>query len=151
MMAAPRYTGAWGYAPEPRPVERPPSRRPSERPERKTDKAARRKAALRRRSFISLVVIPVALMVGSVYLHTVSADVSERATNLEERITAAEAERESLEVRVAELSGSGRVGKLAEEDLHMRDPRAGDFEVYEGKAEDGKSSGTQRKEEEEFR
>ncbi|MBA2692510.1 MAG: hypothetical protein H0U65_08455 [Rubrobacter sp.] len=139
MMAAPRYTGAW--APEPRPVESPPRRRS---PARKTDKAARRKAALRRRSFISLVLVPIALMVGSVYLHTVSADVNERTANLEERIAAAEAERESLVVRVAELSGSGRVGAMAEGDLHMRDPGARNFTVYEGNAEDGTTSGTQR-------
>ncbi|MDQ3508471.1 MAG: hypothetical protein M3494_10705 [Actinomycetota bacterium] len=147
MMAAPRYDGgAWGYMPEPRPErEHPPRRRGA--PARGPDKAARRRAALRRRSFISLVLVPIALMVGSVYLHTVSADVNDRAAVLEERITSAEAERESLEVRVAELSGSGRVGDLAEEDLQMRDPGAQNFRVYEGNAEDGKSSGTQRKEE----
>lgn len=145
-MAAPRYGGgAWEYMPEPRPVESPPRRR---RPlERKTDKAARRKAALRRRSFISLVLVPIALMVGSVYLHTVSAGVNDRAAALEEGISRAEAERESLEVRVAELSGSGRVGALAGGDLRMRDPSAEDFRVYEGDAEDGESSGTQRQEE----
>jgi cell division protein FtsL len=143
-MAAPRYSGAWRHAPESRPVEAPLRRRA---PARKTDEAARKKAALRRRSFISLVVVPVALMVGSVYLHTVSADVNSRTTTLEEGISRAEAERESLEVRVAELSGSGRIGKLAEEDLHMRDPGAEDFRVYEGNAEDGQSSGTQRQNE----
>lgn len=148
-MAAPRYDRSWVHAPEPRPVETPqPQRR---RPGRKTDRAARRKAALRRRSFISLVVIPIALMVGSVYLHTVSADVNARAANLEQDISRAEAEREALEVRVAELSGSGRIGALAGGDLRMRDPDARDLRVYEGnaagEAEDGKSSGTQRQEE----
>lgn len=143
-MDAPRYTGAWGYMPQPRPVEHPPSRTP---PERKTDKAARRRAALRRRTFISLVLVPIALMVGSVYLHTVSAGVNERAASLEERISRAEAEREALEVRVAELSGSGRIGSLAEGDLRMRDPGAQDFRVYEGNAEDGQTRGEQRQEE----
>lgn len=145
-MAAPRYNvgGAWEYTPEPRPVESPPRRR---RPlERKTDKTARRRAALRRRSFISLVLVPISLMVGSVYLHTVSAGVNDRAAALEEGISRAEAERESLEVRVAELSGSGRIGALADEDLHMKDPGAEDFRVYDD-AEDGKSNGTQRQEE----
>ncbi len=146
-MAAPRYNdgGAWGYMPEPRPSEHPPTRRRP--PARKMGKASRRRAALRRRSFISLVLVPVALMVGSVYLHTVSAGINERAATLEERIARAEAERESLEVRVAELSGSGRIGDLAGEDLDMRDPDAADFKVYEGDAEDGKTSGAQRQEE----
>ncbi len=142
-MAAPNYNG-WGYLPEPRPVEHPPSRRP---PAGRPDKEARRKAAFRRRSFISLVLVPVALMVGSVYLHTVSAGVGERAAALEERISQAQAEREALEVRVAGLSGLGRIRALAVEDLHMRDPKAADFRVHGSDGEDGTTGGEQREEE----
>lgn len=147
-MAAPNYNG-WGYLPEPRPVEHPPSRKPASRrlPARRPDKATRRKAALRRRGFIFLVLVPVALMVGSVYLHTVSAGVNGRAAALEESLARAEAEREALEVRVAELSGADRIRTLAGEDLGMRDPGASDFRVYGSNGEDGKTGEKQRQEE----
>ncbi|MGH3089608.1 MAG: hypothetical protein ACRDSJ_20165 [Rubrobacteraceae bacterium] len=139
-MAAPNYNG-WGHLPEHRPAEYPPERRPSPR---KSDKAARRKAALRRRGFISLVLVPVALMMGSVYLHTVSAGVSERTAALEEDLSLAEAEREALEVRVAELSGSGRIRTLAGERLGMRDAGATDLRVYGSNGEDGNAGVEQR-------
>lgn len=144
-MAAPNYSGGWGYLPQPQPVEQPPARRRP--PARKPDKAARRKAALRRRSFISLVLVPVALMVGSVYLHTVSSGINERSAALEENLARTESERESLEVRAAELSGHGRIGTLAEEDLEMRDPGAADLRVHGANGEDGRAGGEQRQEE----
>lgn len=100
-----------------------------------------RKAAGRRRRFVGLVVVPVLLMLGSVYLHTVAAGLDGRAAGLEERLDAARAEGERLDVRVAELSGAGRIRPLATEKLGMRDPGSNDLEVYGRVGEDGTPNG----------
>ena len=107
--------------------------------------AARRKAAGRRRKFAVIVVVPVLLMLGSVYLHTVSAGLAGKAADLEARVARAEAEGERLEVRVAELSGAGRIRSLAAEKLGMQDPRAADLEVYDRDGEDGTRDGGEQK------
>jgi cell division protein FtsL len=91
------------------------------------------------------VVVPVLLMLGSVYLHTVSAGLASRVAYLDERVAGAAAEAERLEVRVAELSRADRVRPLAEEKLGMRDPRSADFEVYGSEGEDGVNSGGEAK------
>ena len=108
-------------------------------------KAAGRKAASRRRRFAVLVVIPVLLMLGSVYLHTVSAGLAGRAASLEERLAQVQAEGERLEVRVAELSGAERIRPLAAEKLGMRDPGGEDLEVYDVAREDGARDGGEKK------
>ena len=124
-----------------RPVA-PPVRR--QRPERQMPGgAAGRKAAGRRRRFAVVVVIPVLLMLGSIYLHTVSAGLTGRATSLEERLVQIRAEGERLEVRVAELSGADRIRPLAIEKLGMKDP-GGDLEVYDVDREDGTRYGGQK-------
>ena len=122
-----------------------PAARPARRrgPVRIPDAAARKRQAGRRRRFALLVVVPVLLMLGSVYLHTVSAGLASRAAYLDERVAGAAAEAERLEVRVAELSSADRVRPLAEEKLGMRDPRGADLEVY-GR-EDGEESGGEAK------
>ena len=107
--------------------------------------AARRKAAGRRRRFAVIVVIPVLLMLGSVYLHTVSAGLTDRVADLEARLARTEADGERLEVRVAELSGAGRIRSLAAEKLGMRDPRAAELEVYDRDGEDGTRDGGEEK------
>ena len=124
-----------------RPVA-PPVRR--QRPERQMPGGvARRKAARRRRRFTVVVVIPVLLMLGSVYLHTVSAGLTDRAASLEERLARIRTEGERLEVRVAELSGADRIRPLAIEKLGMKDP-GGDLEVYDVDREDGTRYGGQK-------
>jgi len=88
-----------------------------------------------------IVVVPVLLMLGSVYLHTVSAGLTGKVAGIEARLARAETEGERLEVRVAELSGAGRIRSLAAEKLGMRDPRAADLEVYDRDGEDGTRDG----------
>jgi cell division protein FtsL len=92
-----------------------------------------------------IVVVPVLLMLGSVYLHTVSAGLTGKAADLEARVARAEAEGERLEVRVAELSGASRIRSLAAEKLGMQDPRAADLEVYDRDGEDGTRDGGEEK------
>ena len=96
-----------------------------------------RDAVGRRRLFAVLVVVPVLLMLGSVYLHTVAAGLHGRVAGLEEGLDRARAEGQRLEVRVAELSRAGRIRPLAAEKLGMRAPSSGDLEVYGREGEDG--------------
>jgi cell division protein FtsL len=107
--------------------------------------AAGRKAAARRRRFAVLVVVPVLLMLGSVYLHTVSDGLGGKVAGLQERVARAEAEGEKLEVRVAELSGPGRIRALATKELQMREPSGADMKVYAKHGEDGKPNGEEEK------
>ena len=88
--------------------------------------------ARRRRAFLVLVVVPVVLMLGSVYAHTAAAEFRAEAAGLSEEKARAEAEAERLEVRVTELSEPGRVRSLAERDLGMRDPTGSDLKTYGG-------------------
>ena len=111
-------------------------------PERPQENALRRNAAGRRRRFAMLVVVPVLLMLGSVYLHTVAAGLDSRAADLDVRLDRAREEGERLEVRVAELSGAGRIRDLASENLGMHEPQSETLKVYGDKAEDGKNDGT---------
>jgi hypothetical protein len=133
-MAAPqrRY---WASAAT-RPVARPVG---SGRP--RAGAGARKEAAARHRRFVALVVVPVVLMLGSVYLHTVAAGLTGQAAGLEERLARAEARGERLQIRVAELSGAGRIRALAAKKLDMREPRGADLEVYREVGEDGKRHG----------
>jgi hypothetical protein len=107
--------------------------------------AARKKAAGRRRRFAVTVLVPVLLMLGSVYLHTISAGLAGEAAGLEERLARAEAGGEKLGVRVAELSGAGRIRSLAAEKLGMQDPNGADLRVYDQDGEDGTSDGGDEK------
>ena len=91
------------------------------------------------------VLVPVLLMLGSVYLHTVSAGLAGGVSNLEERLVRAEAEGEKLGVRVAELSGAGRIRSLAAEKLGMQDPSGADLRVYDQDGEDGTRDGGEEK------
>src|SRR5215210_260498 len=110
-------------------------------PDRAQDHALKQKAAGRRRRFAMLVVVPVLLMLGSVYLHTVAAGLDARAADLGVRLDRAREEGERLEVRVAELSGAERIRTLAAEKLGMHEPKSTTLKVYGGKAEDGKNDG----------
>jgi cell division protein FtsL len=89
-----------------------------------------------------LVVVPVILMLGSVYLHTVAAGLDSRAADLDVRLDRAREKGERLEVRVAELSGAERIRTLAAEKLGMHEPKSTTMKVYGDKAEDGTNDGT---------
>jgi cell division protein FtsL len=120
-----------------------PVRGPGRSPERKQ----REKAAGRRRRFALLVVVPVLLMLGSVYLHTVAAGLDARAAELGVQLGRAKDEGERLQVKVTQLSGSARIRELAGK-LGMRQPDSGASKVYGSesrvKAEDGTQDGTQQ-------
>jgi cell division protein FtsL len=108
--------------------------------DRSRDRASRQKAAGRRRRFALLVVVPVLLMLGSVYLNTIAAGLDSRAAALDVRLDRAREVGERLEVRVAELSGADRIRALAAEKLGMHEPKSTTLKVY--RAEDGKNDGT---------
>lgn len=112
-------------------------------PNRSPERALRRKAAARRRRFAMLVVVPVLLMLGSVYLHTVAAGLDARAVDLDVRLERAVEEGQRLKVRVAELSGAGRIKELAEQRLGMHEPGSKALKVYGSEAEDGTHDGAQ--------
>ncbi len=104
------------------------------------------KKTLQYRKFVVLVVIPVLLMLGSVYTHTVSAGLNNQGAVLTDQRDELWAEKEALEVEVSELSAPGRVRSLAREDLDMRAPAAGDMTAYYG--EDGEQDARQQIQEE---
>ena len=115
------------------------------RPARRTRKAPR-KTQGRNLWFAVLVVVPVLLMLGSVYLHTISAGVEARAEGLQHELETARAQGERLEVEVAKLSAADRVRPLAREKLGMRDAGSADLEVLKGgDREDGISDAGAKK------
>jgi cell division protein FtsB len=107
-------------------------------PAKKKAGSERRRAQGRKRRFAVLVVVPVLLMLGSIYLHTVSAGLEGRAAALEQELDTARAQGERLEVDVAKLSAADRVRPLARDKLGMRDAGSADLEVISGgEREDG--------------
>ena len=121
---------------------------PGSAPRRSPERAIRKKAAGRRRRFAMLVVVPVLLMLGSVYLHTVAAGLDVRAAELGVQLDRVQDKGERLQVKVTELSGSARIRELAGK-LGMRQPETDSLRVNgeepRGKAEDGIQDGTQQK------
>jgi cell division protein FtsL len=85
---------------------------------------------LRGQAFVALVLVPMLLMLGSVYLHTLAAELKEEKARLEEEKASAESEGERLDVRVTELSDPGRVRTLARKGLQMQDPGGKDIATY---------------------
>ena len=113
----------------------------------RTPKWKRRREAWRGRRFVMLVVVPVLLMLGSVYVHTVAARLGDEVVRLEEEKKEAESEAERLEVKITELSEPGRIRTLARGDLDMRDPNGEDLETYDGTdGEDVVDGGGEKKE-----
>ena len=112
-----------------------------------TPKWKRRREAWRGRLFVMLVVVPVLLMLGSVYVHTVAARLGDEVARLEEETKEAESETERLEVRTTELSEPGRIRALARGDLDMRDPNGEDLETYNGSDGEGVEDGGGEKKE----
>jgi cell division protein FtsL len=112
-----------------------------------TSKWKRRREEWRGRRFVMLVIVPVLLMLGSVYVHTVAARLGDEVVRLEEEKKEAESEAERLEVRITELSEPGRIRALARGDLDMRDPNGEDLETYDGSdGEDVVDGGGEKKE-----
>jgi cell division protein FtsL len=136
-MAAPqrRYWASTATRPVARPME---TKGPS-------GAVARKRATGRRRKFAVIVVVPVLLMLGGVYLHTVAAGLTGKVAGLEQRLGRVEAEGERLEVRVAGLSRASRIRSLAAEKLGMQDPKGADLEVYYDNGEDGIRDGGEEK------
>jgi cell division protein FtsL len=109
--------------------------------DRPRERSLRRKAAGRRRRFAMLVVVPVLLMLGSVYLNTVAAGLDARVAELDVRLDRAREVGERLEVKVAELSGADRIRALAAEKLGMHEPKSTTLKVHGARAEDGENDG----------
>ena len=82
--------------------------------------------------FLLLAVLPILLMLGSVYVHAVAAGLGGEAARLEDERARAEDEAERLEVRIAELSRPERVRSLAGGDLGMREPAGEDLKTLDG-------------------
>jgi cell division protein FtsL len=114
---------------------------PAQKNARGRSQDSTRKAADRRRRFAMLVVVPVLLMLGSVYLNTLAAGLDARVAELELRLDRAREVGERLEVKVAELSGAERIVALAAEKLGMHEPKSNTLKVYGVRAEDGKNDG----------
>jgi cell division protein FtsL len=138
MAASPRRYKATLPTQESQPVEK-------RTPDRPQSRSLERKAAGRRRRFAMIVVVPVLLMLGSVYLHTVAAGLDARAGDLEVRLDRVREEGERLEVRVAELSGAGRIREHAAEKLGMHEPKSSALKVYGDKVEDGTNNAKPQK------
>ena len=138
MAASPRRYRATLPTQEARPAEK-------STPDRPQVRSLKRKAAGRRRRFAMIVVVPVLLMLGSVYLHTVTAGLDARADDLEVRLHRVREEGERLEVRVADLSGAGRIRERAAEKLGMHEPKSPALKVYGDKVEDGTNNAKPQK------
>ena len=141
-MAAPRWERETVRYPMPYPaVPQAPTHAP---PGRHRSPGRSSKETLRRRKLALLVVVPLLMMLGSVYLHTVAAGLGERVAALQERDDGARLEGEQLDLKVTELSAPGRIRGLAEKDLQMREPSGKDLEVYRKDGEDGKQTKQKR-------
>ncbi len=92
------------------------------------------------RAFVVLAV-PVLLMLGSVYVHTVAARLEGEAARVEEQKNRAEDEGERLEVKLTELSEPGRIRAQARENLEMRDPGK---DLYRSTGEDVAADGGEK-------
>ncbi len=114
---------------------------PAQKNARGRSQDSTRKAADRRRRFAMLVVVPVLLMLGSVYLNTLAAGLDARVAELDVRLDRAREVGERLEVKVAKLSGAERIRALAAEKLGMHEPKSTTLKVYGVRAEDGKNDG----------
>jgi cell division protein FtsL len=96
---------------------------------------------------VALVLVPMLLMLGSVYLHTLAAGLKGETARLEEEKASAESEGERLEVQVTELSDPGRIRALARKGLQMQDPGSKDLATYRSDGEDVANGGGEKKKE----
>ena len=91
--------------------------------------------ARRWRPFVLLVVVPVLLMLGSVYVHAAADSVSGTVAGLEEEREMAEVRQENLDLRLTELTAPERIRSEAR-DLGLEEP-TGSVQVYGSQGEDG--------------
>ncbi|MDP8925982.1 MAG: cell division protein FtsL [Actinomycetota bacterium] len=112
-----------------------------------TGRVGRRGAWKGRRVFVVLVVVPVLLMLGSVYVHNVAAGLKGETARLEEEKARAESEGERLDVRITELSEPQRIRAMARKQLQMRDPGGKELETYGRDGEDVANGGGEKKKE----
>lgn len=91
--------------------------------------------ARRWRPFVLLVVVPVLLMLGSVYTHAAADGVSGTVAGLEEEREMAEVRQENLDLRLTELTAPERIRSEAR-DLGLEEP-TGSVQVYGSQGEDG--------------
>ena len=129
-------------APQSRPVA---PRRSAQGPVRRKRPEGRKDRVGSWRAFAVLVLVPAALMLGSVYAHTAAVGTGAEAARLEEEKAAAEAEGERIDVQVAELSESATVREKARESLGMKDPGGKDLWTYGSEGEDVVDGGEESK------
>jgi cell division protein FtsL len=131
-MPGPRQREVWALDTVPHPG-------PTPAPRRRTPRPSKRKAALRRRRFTLLILVPVVLMLGSIYLHTVSADLTDQVQDLRQTSERVRTEGEQMDLRAAKLTAPGRIRSLARQSAGMREPDGTDLRVYKnGEDGDGK-------------
>lgn len=102
--------------------------------------------ARRWRAFTVLVVVPVLLMLGSIYAHAAAEGISTKAAELEQSRELAEVRQENLDLKLAELTAPGRIRSEAR-DLGLREP-VGNLKVYGVQGEDGTDAAGRTGEEE---
>ena len=143
-MAVPQRRTRYGTS-----VVRPVQKRPEGRGVSKeaTGRVGRRGAWKGRRAFVVLVVVPVLLMLGSVYVHNVAAGLKEETARLEEEKARGESEGERLDVRITELSEPQRIRAMARKQLQMRDPGGKELETYGRDGEDVANGGGEKEKE----
>ena len=112
-----------------------------------TGRVGRRGAWKGRGAFVVLVVVPVLLMLGSVYVHNVAAGLKGETARLEEEKARVESEGERLDVRITELSEPQRIRAMARKQLQMRDPGGKELETYGRDGEDVANGGGEKKKE----
>lgn len=101
--------------------------------------------ARRWRAFVVLVVVPVLLMLGSIYTHAAADGISGRVAELEQSREVAEVRQENLDLRLTGLAAPERIRSEARE-LGLRDP-VGNLKVYGSQGEDGTDASGQTGEE----
>lgn len=97
-------------------------------------------------TIVLLAVVPMLLMLGSVYMHTVAAGLKGETARLQEEKARAEGEGERLDVQITELSEPGRIRALARKYLEMQDPNGKELETYRREGEDIVNGGEKKEE-----
>lgn len=101
--------------------------------------------AQRWRAFVVLVVVPVLLMLGSIYTHAAATGVSGEVAGLEQSLETLEVQQENLDLRLTSLTAPERIRTRAMQ-LGLQDP-VGTMKVYGSQGEDGTDAAGQTGEE----
>ena len=97
------------------------------------------------RAFALLVVVPVLLMLGSIYTHAAADGISERIAGLEEQREMAGVRQENLDLRLTRLTAPERIRSEASA-IGLKEP-VGSLKVYGSQGEDGTNAAGQTGEE----